>query len=154
MSGFIGVPGNIETTKGGFEPDVYMLNDSAIERWPCGAHIITLLAVGIHDVNPLRIETLARHMPATHHSHTASQPSSEDDENCPTHSERLHRVPGSTRYLKLFTHERGDRPRKEIVHVQPMSLHGSKKTERKEQHEHTALEGKATDRCISELLTP
>ena len=73
------VPG-YERTKGGIEPDVYVLNEGAIERWPCGAHIVTLLATGIPEVNPLKFETLARHMPTNHHSHDeADIPAAQSD---------------------------------------------------------------------------
>jgi hypothetical protein len=87
---------------------------------------MTLLATGIPEVNPLRFEKLARYMPTNHHSYNEADGRASQSRGDPPHTlnddiEFLVRA----RYLKLFTHERGDRRRKEIAHAQPMTFDDS-----------------------------
>jgi hypothetical protein len=91
-------------------PDVYKLNAAAIERWPCGAHIITLLSIGIHQT-PIDYATLKLHMDEVHRSHNVpagiQQPK--------PHSLREDiAFLIQARYLKVFTHELGHPKRREL----------------------------------------
>jgi hypothetical protein len=117
------VPGYLERLEGGAEPDVYVLNEGAIERWPCRARIITLLSIGI-PINPIRYNTLSRYMPASHCSHILPKALQDRGATAPeSHALREDiEFLVRSRYLKLFTHERGDRRRREIAYAQPLEF--------------------------------
>jgi hypothetical protein len=104
---------------GGKTPDVYVLNEGAIERWPCGARIISLLSTGIHE-NVVHYTTLSRYIPQEHCSHLVPVVLQDQGAKPPaTHTLRKGiEFLVRTRYLKLFTHEKGEPKRREIPYRQ------------------------------------
>jgi hypothetical protein len=119
---YVDVP-ELPRSAGGKIPDVYILNEGAIERWPCGARIISLLSTGIHE-NVVHYTTLSRYIPLEHCSHQVPAVLQAQGAKPPeTHT--LHKdieFLVRTRYLKLFTHEKGDPRRREVPYRQPFEF--------------------------------
>src|SRR5947209_19539340 len=119
---YIDVP-ELPRKEGGKLPEVYLLNEGAIERWPCSAKVIMLLSTGIFET-PISYKTLTRYMPQEHCSHfIPSELESAGAKRPQSHTLRediefLVRA----RYLRLFTHEKGDQRRQKITYKQPLSF--------------------------------
>jgi hypothetical protein len=110
----------IQRSKGGKPPDIFVLNTGAILGWPCGAQIMKLVTSGIRNANPLRYSHLVQRISEQHRSHIFP-PTLQDTANPPdVHTLRADiEFLVRTRYLKLFTHEKGDPRRKELKYSLP-----------------------------------
>jgi hypothetical protein len=111
--------GSFDRSKGGHPADIFDI-DSTTLGWPCGAQIMKLLTSGIYSAYPLRYSHLAEHIHYKHRSHAVP-----DALKGRAKPPKIHTLRNDieflvrTRYMKLFTHEKGHPRRKEIPHTIP-----------------------------------